>query len=364
MSHRGRSSRPKANPGSATARPPPCATCARRDRLVLATGGGASCGHANRELLRGSRVRRLADGLTRDDLGAASDRPDDRGAPPEPDRGGRHRGGAGAHRGPRAAVPRDRRFRRRRRRTVAGSGRRRYPQGMEWWAYIPVVVWCLCDLRPRPDGRVVPERPHRPAALREEHRLAVVAVLQLLQADPPHRQHPDHRLPAAARASAGTAGRSSPAATCGSNSAPGCGFLALFVMEVLAQLVHDIPALELQPSSHGCAAASPGLAMLRVPRVPAVLPDRGRGDRRRTPHHPAADPVHRGGGRDRRRGADAVAVAESPAMGIFPHRDLPAGGRGCFPNFWGKIPLGVQPWPFWGPTFAVRAARQLFNSAC
>ena len=21
------------------------------------------------------------------------------------------------------------------------------------------------------------------------------------------------------------------------------------------------------------------------------------------------------------------------------------------PNFWGRIPLGVQPWPFWGPTF-------------
>ncbi len=31
---------------------------------------------------------------------------------------------------------------------------------------------------------------------------------------------------------------------------------------------------------------------------------------------------------------------------------LPAAEPWMFPELWGKIPVGVQPWPFWGPTFA------------
>lgn len=36
---------------------------------------------------------------------------------------------------------------------------------------------------------------------------------------------------------------------------------------------------------------------------------------------------------------------------VPPGPPLPPGAPWLLPNFWGLIPLGVQPWPFWGPTF-------------
>ena len=41
----------------------------------------------------------------------------------------------------------------------------------------------------------------------------------------------------------------------------------------------------------------------------------------------------------------------------FPHAAaaanvIPAGNPWTLPEYWGKIPMGAQPWPFWGPTFS------------
>jgi leader peptidase (prepilin peptidase)/N-methyltransferase len=41
-----------------------------------------------------------------------------------------------------------------------------------------------------------------------------------------------------------------------------------------------------------------------------------------------------------------------PAAGIINVPGMPPNTSWMFPEFWGKIPLGAQPWPFWGPTFA------------
>ena len=40
-----------------------------------------------------------------------------------------------------------------------------------------------------------------------------------------------------------------------------------------------------------------------------------------------------------------------PAAAALNAPGLPPRAPWMLPNFWGKIPLGVQPWPFWGPPF-------------
>ena len=31
---------------------------------------------------------------------------------------------------------------------------------------------------------------------------------------------------------------------------------------------------------------------------------------------------------------------------------IPAGNPWTLPEYWGKVAVGAQPWPFWGPTFS------------
>jgi leader peptidase (prepilin peptidase) / N-methyltransferase len=42
----------------------------------------------------------------------------------------------------------------------------------------------------------------------------------------------------------------------------------------------------------------------------------------------------------------------APEAGNLNPPGLPPGAPWILPQFWGLIPLGAQPWPFWGPTFA------------
>jgi leader peptidase (prepilin peptidase)/N-methyltransferase len=39
------------------------------------------------------------------------------------------------------------------------------------------------------------------------------------------------------------------------------------------------------------------------------------------------------------------------AAGNLAAPNLPPNAPWLLPNFWGQIPLGIQPWPFWGPTY-------------
>lgn len=42
----------------------------------------------------------------------------------------------------------------------------------------------------------------------------------------------------------------------------------------------------------------------------------------------------------------------NPPKVVYAPGALPADTSWMFTEFWGKIPLGLQPWPFWGPTFS------------
>lgn len=41
----------------------------------------------------------------------------------------------------------------------------------------------------------------------------------------------------------------------------------------------------------------------------------------------------------------------SPAV-VYAAGAMPQNTPWIFPEFWGRIPVGLQPWPFWGPTFS------------
>ena len=204
--------------------------------------------------------------------------------------------------------------------------------------YIPVVIWCGGGLRPRPRRRVVPERPDRALAVREEHHLAVVALLRLLHTHPASSITSRSWGTSGFAESAGNAARSSPAATCGSSSARAWRSSGSSRLEVLLNW-YKIPALNFNIlAGNNAAAAVAGTRPVRLPRVLAVGPHRRRGDRRGTPHHPAADPLHRRGRRHRGRRVHGLAVAAPDGRrGNRVSAAAPA-APWSLPEFWGKIP--------------------------
>ena len=294
------------------------------------------------------RVRRLADRVAGSASGSASQAdPTTAARRPNLTAARRARGGAGTARRPRAALPRGRRFRGRHRPPSPEDVADAILTAWNGGSTCPTVVWCLSRVFVL--GLMVGSFLNVLIARLPYEKSIVwpsVAVLPLLPADPLPRQPADHRLPAAARPVPRTAGRRSPAATCGSRSAPGWRSWRCSSLEVVVNW-HEHPGRAVRPLVGWTRRCRRGrLGDVRVPRLPVEPADRGRGDRRRAPHHPAADPVHRGGGRHRRRGADAVAVA-APA-GRRRTRSRP-GMPWMLPEHSGKIPIGVQPWPFWGP---------------
>ena len=170
-----------------------------RDRLILATGGGVDPPPRQPGLAAQRRVRRLAHGSTRDDLGASPGRSTT--APRRPNLTAT--GGVDEVRALIAA--REPLYRetadfiaepmaRRRKRSPTLSSRHGLVVRTSRSSSGACAVFVL-----GPDGRVVPQRPDRPAAVREEHPLAVVALLRLLRPIRCTRQPADPRLPPAAR---------------------------------------------------------------------------------------------------------------------------------------------------------------------
>ena len=308
------------------------------------------------------RLRRLARRPARDDLGAAPGRSRPPPPPPEPHRRGRRRGGADAAGRARAALPRGRRFRRRRR---CARRRKRSPplssrHGLVYrssrsssgaWAVfvLGLAVGSFLNV-------LIARLPFEKSIVWPSSRC--FACFRPIRAA---RQHPDPRLPPAPRqVPALRRAVLQPLPVGRTRHRPGVRS-ALFAAEVLLEHRTSIPALNFNILA-GNNALPPwqGLVAVPLPRRPALGPHRRRGHRRRAPHHPAADPVHRDG----RSASSAARSCPGRGRTRRPRRTRsPPATRGSLPEHWGKIPLGRAAVAVLGADVRVRPARQLSTRA-
>jgi leader peptidase (prepilin peptidase)/N-methyltransferase len=131
----------------------------------------------------------------------------------------------------------------------------------------------------------------------------------------------------------------------------GLAFLALFVLEVPLNW-HGIPALKFDPLA-GNSALPPGPALvmfayhafLLSALIAAAVIDA---------EHRIIPPLIPYTGMVVGIVGGALMPwpwPNPPESGTLTHPGLIPGASWMLSEFWGKIPLGVQPWPFWGPTF-------------
>ena len=126
----------------------------------------------------------------------------------------------------------------------------------------------------------------------------------------------------------------------------GCAFLALFVVEIFLNWYH-IPALKFNPQFDQipwqCVALFAYHAFLLSALIAAAVID--------AEHRiiPALIPYSG-------MVVGVVGGALMPWPWPWPNAAIPQALMkgdpwGAMPQLWGLIPLGIQPWPFWGPTF-------------
>jgi leader peptidase (prepilin peptidase)/N-methyltransferase len=126
----------------------------------------------------------------------------------------------------------------------------------------------------------------------------------------------------------------------------GVAFLALFVLEVLANW-HNLPGVRYPavggsglPPPAGCALFAYHACLVALLIAAAVIDAEHRIIPPLIPYTGALIGVVGGA-------LMAWPWPHNPASAAALPANLPWG----FAEYWGKVPLGIQPWPFWGPTF-------------